>query len=327
MINFSEITELINQLNSDNKPESTVIQSLWSGYGEITRVQLENQNNKSFIVKNINFQSKVNHPRGWNTDRSHLRKVKSYEVEVEWYKNWAFRCDVSCRIPKCYASQSTDDQHLIILEDLDASGYPFRKSNLNVEEAKVVLKWLANFHALFLNDSPTGLWEEGTYWHLATRPDEFDAMADSPLKQKAFQIDEILRNCSYKTIVHGDAKVANFCFAKDMKQVAAVDFQYVGGGCGMKDVVYFLGSCLSEKECERLEDQLLDYYFEVLKSKLMQSDKVIDIGALEKEWRILFPIAWADFTRFLLGWMPTHQKLNGYSERMVEKALETKKGK
>ncbi|WP_317163949.1 oxidoreductase family protein [Acidiluteibacter ferrifornacis] len=321
MTNHSTLNRLLSRLNYPPVVKTETIQTLWSGYGKILRLQFDESSPKSIIAKLINLHEANSHPRGWNTDRSHLRKVKSYEVEMEWYKNWAYRCDASCRIPKCYASQSTDDQHLIILEDLDASGYPFRKSNLNVEEAKVVLKWLANFHALFLNDSPTGLWEEGTYWHLATRPDEFDAMADSPLKQKAFQIDEILRNCTYKTIVHGDAKVANFCFSKDMKQVAAVDFQYVGGGCGMKDVVYFLGSCLSEKECERLEEQLLDYYFQVLKSKLMQSDKVIDIGGLEKEWRILFPIAWADFTRFLLGWMPTHQKLNGYSERMVEKAF------
>jgi hypothetical protein len=323
VINPSEITELVYQLNSENKPESTVIQSLWSGYGEISRVQLEDNDHSSVIVKNINFQSNVNHPRGWNTDRSHQRKVKSYEVEVEWYKNWASRCDASCRIPKCYASQSTDDKHLIILEDLDASGYPVRKSNLKVEEAKVVLSWLANFHALFLNESPKGLWEEGTYWHLATRPDEFDAMANSPLKQKAHQIDEMLRNCQFQTILHGDAKVANFCFSKDLKQVAAVDFQYVGGGCGMKDVVYFLGSCLTEKECKKHEDQLLEFYFEALKAALKQSEKKIDINLLEQEWRSLFPIAWADFTRFLLGWIPTHEKLNGYSERMVERALTT----
>lgn len=322
MINPSEITNIIDQLTRENKPKSTVIQSLWSGYGELSRIQLEDEEIESVIVKNINFQSINDHPRGWNTDRSHQRKVKSYEVEVEWYKNWAARCDDSCKVPKCYSSHSADNKHLIILEDLDASGFPLRKSSLKIEEAKLVLKWLANFHALFLNETPARLWEEGTYWHLATRPDELKAMKSGELKNKASQLDQILRNCSYKTIVHGDAKVANFCFSKDLKQVAAVDFQYVGGGCGMKDVVYFLGSCLTEKQCEREEELLLNTYFNCLKTAIRIKQPHINFNGLEKEWRYLYPIAWADFTRFLLGWMPTHQKLNGYSLKMIQKALE-----
>ena len=103
-----------------------------------------------------------------------------------------------------------------------------------------------------------------------------------------------------------------------MKAVAAFDFQYVGGGCGMKDVVYFLGSCLTEKDCEKHETELLDHYFQILK----QETNAAYFDPLEKEWRALYAIAWADFTRFLIGWMPFHNKLNSYNLQLVQRAME-----
>jgi hypothetical protein len=47
----------------------------------------------------------------------------------------------------------------------------------------------------------------------------------------------------------------------------------------------------------------------------------MDVEALELEWRSLYRYAWADFTRLLLGWMPTHQKLNSYSNHNMERIL------
>ena len=180
---------------------------------------------------------------------------------------------------------------------------------------------MANFHATFINVIPEGLWEVGSYWHLSTRSDEFEAMEDSKLKHCAHQIDEILNRCEYQTFVHGDAKVANFCFSADGKEVAAVDFQYVGGGCGIKDVAYLLGSCLTPLECKEWEEELLDFYFEVLETTLDEVGKNLEFKSLEEEWRKMYVFAWADFSRFLLGWMPTHQKLNAYSLQQVEKTL------
>ena len=37
--------------------------------------------------------------------------------------------------------------------------------------------------------------------------------------------------------------------------------------------------------------------------------------------RSMYPVAWTDFTRFMLGWMPTHQKVNGYSEKLMNSVL------
>ena len=128
-------------------------------------------------------------------------------------------------------------------------------------------------------------------------------------------IDKKLNDCTYKTLVHGDAKLANFCFGPD-GDVAAVDFQYVGGGCGMKDVAYFIGSCLNERESEQYESNILNTYFHYLQAELDAPNK-----ALEEEWRSLYRVAWADFHRFLKGWSPGHWKINSYSERITQQVI------
>lgn len=297
------------------------IQELWSGYGSISRIFVGNTSVRSVILKHVVPPVNVRHPRGWNTNKSDARKMKSYEVETNWYQRFSQRCGASCRVPKLLEVWDEGVEKFILLEDLNDAGYPLRKSNLSLNRIHSCLKWLANFHATFLGDQPKDLWTVGTYWHLETRPDEWKKMERGVLKDSAETIDRMLNACTFKTFVHGDAKVANFCFSEESDKVAAVDFQYVGGGCGMKDVAYFLGSALSEEELAMLEDELLMIYFNALREAIDVRSLPIDFQSLESEWRRLYPLAWADFTRFLLGWMPSHQKLNGYSDKMVDVAL------
>jgi len=299
-----------------------VIQTLWSGYGEIIRVGLSGAGPASAILKYIDIPTAAAHPRGWHSDRSHARKIRSYKVEMYWYRAWSQRCSEGCRVAACYGVSADGHADVMVLEDLDAAGFPVRKSELNKMEVESCLSWLANFHATFMGQPPQGLWQIGSYWHLATRPDELAAMSDLALKGAAARIDQLLNECPYQTLVHGDAKVANFCFSEEGCRVAAVDFQYVGGGCGMKDVAYLLGSCLAEEVCERWEEALLDHYFSELRRALSQQAKVaVDQDDLEAQWRALYPVAWTDFYRFLQGWAPTHKKINGYSERLAAGVL------
>jgi len=314
---------ILEATGANNLYEIEVIQSLWSGYGEIVRIGLDGSKLQSVVVKHVNLPERKNHPRGWNTDLSHQRKLKSYKVETRWYKNLSKNCDSACKIPQCFALETLGSEVLMVLEDLDASGYSERKSSLvNWDNINACLGWLANFHATFLNVKPEGLWKTGTYWHLETRPEELEAMDDRPLKEAAKNIDEALKDSPFQTLVHGDAKLANFCFSEDGKKVAAVDFQYVGGGCGMKDVAYFIGSCMSENDCERYENKILDYYFEKLRAAIESKNIEVDTEALEKNWRELYHVAWADFHRFLKGWHPGHWKINSYSERVSREVID-----
>lgn len=306
--------------------ETQIVQRLWSGYGQIVRCVLDGEaadtTPPSVIVKHVRWPDERHHPRGWTTDRSHERKVQSYRVETMWYERYGPVCPDACRVPRCLALSTRADEVIMVLEDLDASGFAGRRQWVDDAELDACLSWLANFHATFMGHQPDGLWATGTYWHLATRPDELDALEDGPLKTAAPTIDRRLANSPFQTFVHGDAKLANFCFDKDGRRAAAVDFQYVGGGCGMKDVAYFISSCLDEDTSERLAPDLLDRYFELLGKALERTGKELDFAALEQDWRALYPVAWTDFYRFLQGWSPGHWKLHRYSERLAREVLD-----
>lgn len=298
-----------------------VVQTLWSGYGQIVRYHLTGGATPSVVLKHVRWPDELVHPYGWTSDRSHQRKLKSYRVETAWYGRYAERCLDDCRVPSCLAVEHRPDGVLLLLEDLNAAGFAGRRRSVSDAEVDACLSWLANFHATFMGEQPEGLWTIGTYWHLATRPDELDALDDSPLKAAAGELDRRLSGSPFQTFVHGDAKLANFCFSADGRNAAAVDFQYVGGGCGMKDVAYFISSCFDEDACQCRESTLLDRYFEFLHEALERSGKTIDRRALEASWRDLYPVAWTDFFRFLQGWSPGHWKAHRYSKRLASEVL------
>jgi len=276
------------------------------------RVALTGAKCDTVIVKHVHWP-----PKFAGSEISHRRKIRSYQVEIAWYRTWSDRCSSTCRVPKCWAAKVAGDEVWMVLEDLDAAGFSSRKQSASVIDAKLCLTWLANFHATFLGERPKDLWKVGTYWHLDTRPEEWKILQDAPLKQAAATLDQKLRASQFQTFVHGDAKLENFCFTKNGSQVAAVDFQYVGGGCGMKDVAYLLDSCFSETTWERLESELLTYYFSCLHMALKSQNKTFDFDALEQDWRSLYPVAVADFHRFLKGWTSSYWAKNGYRERVT----------
>jgi len=308
---------------------SQPVQNLWSGYGQIVRLQLKiddaaRHEKLSVIVKHSKPPVKAQHPRGWDSDVSVQRKLESYRVEAHWYRHYAKAVREICSLPALLGSfvsedQSNhqgDNQSWLILEDLDLQ-FPVRQSRLSMQSCKPCLRWLARFHAHHLQSSCEGLWDTGTYWYLQTRQDEFAAMPSGALKSAAVQLDETLNNVNFQTLVHGDAKVANFCFSPDSNEVAMVDFQYVGRGCGTRDVMYFLSSALNDAECEQYADALLDVYFAELAIYIPAQLR----QAVEDEWRDLYVMAWADFHRFLAGWMPGHVKIHDYMRRMSKMAL------
>lgn len=308
------------------------IQSLWSGYGEIRRISCTGLPFDRAIVKYVHPPQLTSNPKSAES-RSHARKLRSYEVERAFYDRFAPHCAEGCRVPRSYYGAKLDRGWLFILEDLDAAGFPLRAHDPSTPELELSLKWLAHFHARFLGVAPDPLWRRGTYWHLATRPDELAVTKNSLLRSLAPELDRKLGTARYRTLVHGDAKSANFCFSEQRQRVAAVDFQYVGGGVGVQDVAYLLHGELSSSDFESSLTQHLDTYFQELRSALSEppltsaSGQVIPLPAplpleeldlLEEEWRALFPIAWLDFHRFLAGWAPGAERSDAYGRRLLD---------
>lgn len=283
--------------------EATLLQNLWGGYGELWRLGLRGGSVASVILKC------VVPPERAQSSTSDRRKRRSYEVERAFYQQDFRGCDTDCRMAACYGVEAP----LLLLEDLGTAGFrPGRPPNI-----RAGLRWLAHFHSRFLGGGHPGLWEQGSYWHLETRQDEWQGMPAGRLKQSAVAIDRCLRQARYQTLVHGDSKPANFCWHGD-GTAAAVDFQYVGPGCGIRDVAYFLDCCLSYTGSEDQVEGWLDFYFEVLDQALRRDGHQAD--GLEAEWRELFPVAWTDYCRFLLGW-GRPSALSPYSEKQMERAL------
>ena len=290
------------------------LQSLWGGYGDLWRAELvKGRETTAVVVKNVR-------PPPDDGSLSHRRKLRSYRIEQAFYARYAGKCDEACRVPRAVATSAEPSAFLSVLEDLDAAGYAERRSRLHPSEISSVLSWLAAFHATFLGEPAEELWKVGTYWHLATRPDELARMRHPALRKVAGAIDARLGGASFRTFVHGDAKPENVCFGRDGR-VALVDFQYVGGGVGVKDVAYFLSGCLASRECAVLVPRYLDDYFGALRSALAPRLQAPELAALEREWRELFPLAWVDFYRFLLGWAPGAYDPDPFSEALVEQVL------
>jgi fructose-1,6-bisphosphatase/inositol monophosphatase family enzyme len=312
-------TRILALTGADEITRIEIIQPLWNNYGTLSRVVLQDAEYPSVIVKHIQIPQQLNHPRGFASNQSRARKIRSYEVETHWYQNHNSRTPSESATPRCLDAFAEDGELILVLEDLSSRGFERVLYEVSWAEIRVVLRWLAAFHAQYLGDSGQGLWPSGTYWHLDTRPEELANIKGTRLYRYAALLDARLRCARFPTLVHGDAKLANFLFSCDQSQVAAVDFQYVGKGSAMKDVTYFVGSCMSGRECQQRESEILAEYFSALRDGLPAD---VNAAELEAEWRSVYAVAWADFQRFMKGWSPGHRKLTDYSDATTERALD-----
>jgi len=61
--------------------DTTLIHDLWSGYGKIMRCKLEVGVIPSVVVKHVQLLTSLDHPRGWNTNRSHEKNTSPISLK------------------------------------------------------------------------------------------------------------------------------------------------------------------------------------------------------------------------------------------------------
>ena len=295
--------------------------ALRSGCSEVIKADLDNQR---AVIKYSSVPDILEHPNINQSVFAKARKAKSYRVERHFYQLYAPRLPCFTVTPELLWADACRSENILVLKDFTTQGF-HAVEGVDLEAIGHIVAWLARFHATFLwcdielEPEHTKLWEQGGYWHLATRPDEYEKMPQGDIKRYAVDLDNRLVSQKYRTLIHGDAKQANFAIKQ--KTVMGYDFQYVGKGIGLQDIMLLFTSVFNSEQQHVYEEPLLALYFSELHSALKTSFGIDVIREIELHWRSAWPIIWSDFYRFLLGWKPNHFKINKYMKCQVNAVM------
>lgn len=309
-------TDTIEILRNARLESEEQIASLWSGYGEIIRqIYILPDESRLFLIKK---QVSQLIPISKQPDESQSRKAISYVVERYFYDRLSRQSiDNGAHLPRVYAT--TKDA--IYMTDLGQE-YPVEHVNMDHERSAVVIRWLAHYHVQFWNyglpaesliplgsrshpdpEGGQGVWEEGGYWPLHTRQAEYELL-DSFWKRIAVEVDAEIRAipAQFTTLMHGDLKSANIVFSEDLKRCAVFDFQYVGIGPGIRDLVYFMISSVHGLD-RHVSDLLRLYHQSIIVG--LKGIGLVDVAA-EYTFETMikqYELCLVDYYRFMLGWV------------------------
>ena len=256
--------------------------------------------------------------------------LESAKREVEFYQNLK-NTKIQHLFPKVYYSNGyLDDQdlmnsfYLMLMEDVSDNYY--QNTSMNANQAKDLMKCLAEFHASNWSKYNPDDVTRGTFWVLSRRKPlgEVENAEDTwkgilsrfplfknltpnvqdlatKLASKAEFLDDFIASKLFTT-VHGDCKGWNIFFKKescqnsDLSPVLFIDLQWTGIGHPLQDVAYSLTTTL-EPELLNSMDDFVDIYLEHLKAKVQDvKNETIDAEILKKD----FNKVWLDYSRGII---------------------------
>lgn len=242
----------------------------------------------SFVVK---------YPTDDPTQRFTADALVLYIRELIFYKDCA--PDAPFKTAKCFAQAIASDNtdFTIAMEDIGHMRALNQLEGVSLEESKVLLKTLADFHAMWWGspklaqyestfqpiDNPTYnavlpmLWTGG--WpsveehagHLL--PDSVRGIGEIWAGKVPWMLSTLT---APTTMIHGDYRADNLMF--DGSDPAVIDFQLIGTGSGIYDVGYFISQSISTDVRRGHDRELVDTYLNRLEEHGIEVDR-------EEAWR------------------------------------------
>jgi Ecdysteroid kinase-like family len=201
--------------------------------------------------------------------------LRSYEVEVQFYRQFAKT--LSIRTPICHATQLDveDERFLLLMEDLAPAVQGDQIRGCTPDQAATAIHELTKLHSPHWGDRNL----LNVEWLNRSDPDQtaqfvpqlyagFCERFAAQLPAEVLTMGERLmtslgrylqnRQPPY-TLQHGDYRLDNLLFGAD-DTVAVVDWQVMTHGSGLSDVAYFLGAGLTVEDRRRHELALVQEY-------------------------------------------------------------------
>ena len=225
----------------------------------------------------------VKYPTDDPVQRGTADALVFYIRELTFYRDCAQSAPF--KTAKCYgqAIESENTNFTIAMEDIGHYRPLNQLEGLSIADAKIMLKKLADFHAMWWNSpklvgmqnifppilNPTYemvlpmLWTQG--WpnvekyagHLL--PDSVRGIGDIWAAKVPWMLDNLMAPL---TLMHGDYRADNMMFDGD--EPVLIDFQIVGTGSGMYDVGYFISQSISTDVRRGHDQELLNTYLDRL---------------------------------------------------------------
>jgi aminoglycoside/choline kinase family phosphotransferase len=207
------------------------------------------------------------------------RVAVGYRNEVGFYEHLLSTVDV--RAPRCWHAAISDDalRFTLLLEDLAPRTPGVQAEGCPTDRAEAAVRNLAGLHAPRWNDPAlhqldfvTGPTPEGAAFlgevaasatgvFVERYGDDLGPADVETLRAAAGATAQwVMARPEPFSLLHGDYRLDNLMFGDVAGDVVAVDWQTLAVGPPLRDVAYFLGTCLEPAERAQVEEDLVRVY-------------------------------------------------------------------